>query len=322
MKKRILYIMCMLTNFVLSSCEHKDLCYHHPHMATIKVAFDWTNAPSADPDGMCLFFYPIDEEKNNVQRFDIRGKTGGIIKVQTGKYRVICYNNDTEAMFFRGMNHFDTHEGFTREGGIFESVYGRAVTKAPQAKGAEDECVMICPDMLYGCCAFEIEITESSNTEKLMMLYPYELVCTYTYEIRNVKNLKHATQMCGSLSSMAPSLFFSTEDLGTECVTIPLETHSDGISTITGKFYTFGHHPENITEHRMLLYIWMDDGNKYYYGSSSEKFNVTEQIHTAPDKRHVQIIIDGLDLPQPIEDGSGFDPSVDDWQDVEQDINM
>lgn len=322
MKKGILYIICALANFILSSCEHKDLCYDHPHTATIKVAFDWTNAPNANPDGMCMFFYPLKEEEGKMQRFDFRGKNGGEINIQTGKYRVICYNNDTEAMFFRGMEHFDTHEGFTREGSIFESVHRSAATKAPQAKDMEDECVMICPDILYGCCAFETEIAESANTEKIMTLQPHELVCTYTYEIRNVKNLKHATQMCGSLSSMAPSLFFSTEDLGTECVTIPFEAHSDGISTITGKFYTFGHNPENTTEHRMLLYIWMDDGNKYYYGSSSEKFNVTKQIHTASDKRDIHIIIDGLDLPQPIEDGSGFNPSVDDWQNVEQDINM
>ena len=43
-------------------------------------------------------------------------------------------------------------------------------------------------------------------------------------------------------------------------------------------------------------------------------------VDNAPDQRHVHIIIDGLDLPEPIENGSGFDPSVDDWEVVEGEI--
>ena len=132
-----------------------------------------------------------------------------------------------------------------------------------------------------------------------------------------MKNLKYATQMCGSLSGMAPSLLFGDESLGTECVTIPFESVSDGVSTITGRFYTFGHHEENTAPHKLLLYVWFVDGSKYYY-----TFDVTDQIHSAPDKRHVHIIIDGLDFPQPIGNGSGFQPSVDDWQTVEEDIIM
>ena len=58
---------------------------------------------------------------------------------------------------------------------------------------------------------------------------------------------------------------------------------------------------------------------KYCY-KDSERLDVTDQVHSAPDKRHVHIIIDGLDLPEPIENGSGFDPSVDDWEVVETDI--
>lgn len=342
MKRKMIYaglamLYLMTLSVLLSSCEHKDLCYHHPHTKTLRVEFDWRDAPDANPEGMCVFFYPLDGEDAPQRRFDFTGKTGGGIEIQVGRYRVLCYNNDTESVLLRGTDAFDTHEGYTREGSIFESIYGSGANYAPKAKEAEDERVVISPDMIWGCAALDVEISETGvsylcfpeseredwsgkpavSTEQVITLYPHELVCTYTYEVRNVKNLKHATQMCGSLSGMAPSLLFGDESLGTECVTIPFESVSDGVSTITGRFYTFGHHEENTAPHKLLLYVWFVDGSKYYY-----TFDVTDQIHSAPDKRHVHIIIDGLDFPQPIGNGSGFQPSVDDWQTVEEDIIM
>lgn len=328
MKSKIVSLICMV--IALASCEHKELCYHHPHTTTIRVEFDWTNAPEASPEGMCVFFYST--EDGSVQRFDFSGTTGGEIDIAVGTYNVLCYNNDTEGVLFTGTDAFDTHAGYTREGSIFESIYGSANSSARVDDSGER--VVISPDMMWGSSATDVEITESgvsyvctpvqdkdkvevNNTEQVITLYPAELICTYTYEIRNVNNLKYATQMCATLSSMAPSLTFATEELGEECVTIPFSATSDGVSNITGGFYTFGHNENNDEPHKMLLYVWFTDGSKYYY-----TFDVTDQVENAPDKRHVHIIIDGLDFPQPITNGTGFDPSVDEWQSVVEDIEM
>ena len=42
------------------------------------------------------------------------------------------------------MEGFDTHEGYTRDGNVFESIYGNGAHYAPPAKGSEDERVVIC----------------------------------------------------------------------------------------------------------------------------------------------------------------------------------
>ena len=78
-------------------------------MAVVKLEFDWKNAPQANPEGMCVFFYP--EEGGEPVRFDFTGKTGGEIDIKVGRYKVLCYNNDTEAVQFRGMEDFNAHEG-------------------------------------------------------------------------------------------------------------------------------------------------------------------------------------------------------------------
>lgn len=336
MKKNIICMtICVLAVILLSSCEHKELCYHHPHTKTLRVEFDWRDAPNANPEGMCVFFYPQDGDGAPVRRFDFAGMTGGEIEIQEGNYRIVAYNNDTESVLFDGMDGFDTHTGYTRDGSIFETIYGSAANYAPRATGTEDERVVISPDMMWGCSAIDVEITAqgvsyvcvsqggngstaTTTSEQVITLYPHELTCTYTYEVRNVKNLKYATQMCGSLSGMAPLLYFGSEELGTECVTIPFEaTPNLETSQITGEFLTFGHHEQNTQPHLMTFYVWFMDGSKYYY-----TFDVTDQVHSALDKRHVHIIIDGLDFPLPIENGNGFKPSVDEWQVVEEEIVM
>ncbi|MDO4165315.1 MAG: DUF5119 domain-containing protein [Bacteroides sp.] len=332
MKTKVLtrILMCVLALSGLASCDHKELCYDHSHTVTIRLAFDWQNAPEATPEGMCAYFYS--QEDGSVQRFDFSDILDGEIEISAGTYQLICYNNDTEGVLFSGTGSFGTHMGYTREGSIFESIYGSGVTSSRVDDSGER--VVICPDMMWGCSSVEMEIAESGvsyycvpvqdgaqerveSAEQVITLYPAELICTYTYEIRNVNNLKYATQMCGTLSSMAPSLLFATEELGSECVTIPFASVSDGVSRITGGFYTFGHNTANTDAHKFLLYVWITDGSKYYY-----TFDVTEQIENAEDRRHVHIIIDGVDFPQPITNGNGFTPAVDEWGNVDEDIIM
>lgn len=67
----------------------------------------------------------------------------------------------------------------------------------------------------------------------------------------------------------------------------------------------------------MTIYAVLADESKWYY-----TYDVTDQIHSAPDQRNVHIVLDGLPLPKPIVNGGGFQPSVDEWQSVDVDIEM
>ena len=80
--RRLFYLLTAL--LMLTSCEHKELCYYHPHAAKVKVVFDWRDAPQADPDGMCVYFYPL--EGGSGYRFDFNNTTGGEVDLRVGKY--------------------------------------------------------------------------------------------------------------------------------------------------------------------------------------------------------------------------------------------
>ena len=348
---RMKYIVSSLLVAVVAigfaSCEHKDLCYHHPHTIKLKVQYDWQYAPDADTEGMCIFFYPVNG--GSYYRFDFnefgteqetgRSKPiGGEIEIPAGEYYVITYNNNTEGVQFGGITEYGTHEAYTRNGDLFEPVTSVSTSFIPRAEGTEDERTVITPDMMWGASPKEVitvpehgssyihEVIDSSmdgplltieaEEEVVFTFSPREMVCTYTYEIINVANIDQLTKCCASLSGMAGSMNMGTGDLGEESVTLPLiATPYKNENKIEGAFYTFGHNEANPDPHRMILYVWLKDGQKYYYGGTGDKFNVTSQIHNAPNKRRVHIIIDGLDLPNPIQNGEGFVPSVDDWGD-------
>lgn len=338
-------ILTFIIAAVLSSCDHKDLCYHHLHYKTLRLEFDWRDAPDAYPDGMVVFFYPEDPSME-VLRYDFSGKEGGEIKVPEGRYRMLTYNNDTSGVLFSGHDTAEAHSAFTRAGDILEplGVGSRANdAKKLRARGAEDERVVICPDMMWGCNAIDVEISEQGvfyicvpesekeqwigkepmRTENVITLYPHELTCIYTFEIRNVKNVDQIVRMSATLSGMSPMLRLFNEELGEESVTHPFDaTLETSTGNIVGEFITFGHHEGNPDPHKMVLYVVTKDNRALYFGTDDPKFDVTEQIHTAPNKRRVHMIIDGLDIPSGefTDETTGFDPGVDDWESEDHDI--
>lgn len=316
--KKSAFVMTALVALLLSSCDHKEFCYLHPHDVTLRLEYDWRNAPEADPEGMCAFFYHEDPSVSP-RRFDFRGTEGGELELLPGKYRVITYNNDTEALQVGNCDDYAGHYAFTREGNILEPIYGNGLQPPSRDEESANERVMITPDMLWGCTETEVTVTGKGN--QVITLYPHEMLCRYSYEVRNVTNLRHVSQMSGALSGMSPSMLLSTEELHTEPVTLPFGARKDGESTIRGEFLTFGHHEDVDRPHRMSFYVVMDDGGKYSFTSGSY-LDVTQQVHGAPNRRRVHLIIDGLELPTPIEDGSGFKPDVEDWDDIQQDIPL
>lgn len=318
MSKNLSLLLIAALAFFFGACDHKELCYTHPHGVTLRVVYDWTEAPDANPAGMCAFFYHENPDVAPV-RVDFRGMQGGEVELIPGTYRVLTYNNDTEAVRLGNVYDFDTHFAYTREGHILEPIYGNTMQRPPRGDGSEEERVMITPDMLWGCSEVGVVVTGTKN--QVVTLYPCELLCHYSYEVRNVKNLKHVSQMSGALSGMSPSMVLSSGTLNTEPVTIPFGARQDGASTIRGEFLTFGHHEEVDKPHRMSFYMVMDDGSKFSFTTGSN-LDVTDQVHSASNPRRVHLIIDGLELPTPIENGNGFKPDVDDWNDIQQDIEL
>ena len=300
-----------------TSCEHKELCYDHSDAVDVEVVFDWCNAPDASPESMSLYLFPAGGEALRYEFTDCRG---GTIRVPVGSYEALCLNSDTENVTYRNAECRETFEVTTRTADLLSGLYVLGVLSdgVPRVDGTESERVILPPDMLWSDYAESVELKPTAGTPTVT-LSPEMSICRYTVEIRNAANLKYVSGISGSLSSMAESLY---PGVGCDATcktgaTIPFDAAvSADKSTVTGELFAFGC-PSARKTHTLTVYAVLSDESKWYY-----TYDVTDQIHSAPDRRDVHIVLDGLPLPKPIVNGGGFQPDVDDWQSVNVDIEM
>lgn len=311
--RRVFYLFTAVSALVFSSCEHKDLCYDHPHTVPFRVLFDWREAPEASPASMSLYLFP---PHGKSIRNEFTDAAGGELRAAYGRYDVLCVNSDTEAVEYRNTERYETFEVTTRTTTLFPglSSLGVRAPAPPMAPGTEDERIAAAPDMLW--CDRRAGFSLSAE-DHLLTLYPSAAVGRCTVEIRHAENLEHTTALSASLSGLGGGVLPGAERLSGERVTVPFEVSvAEDQTTLTGVLTIFGHCPAERTSHILTLYAVLSDGSKWYY-----TYDVTEQIHSASDQRDIRILLEGLPLPAP-DPGGGFDPSVGDWEEVDVDIDM
>lgn len=315
MKKILHTIAAAAVLAALASCEHKELCYDHPHTIDVKVLFDWRNAPGASPASMALYLFP--EDGGEALRYDFTDREGGYIRLPSGTYEAICLNSDTENITYRNTESRETFEVTTRTTTLLSNlaVLGVRSESAPRAEGTEEERIALASDTLWTDRAGHIEL---NTTELTITLYPALSVYTYTVEITGGENLAYVSGISGALSGMAGGLSAGISAMTEERVTVPFDAAvSADNAVVTGRLTVFGHCPTERNTHLLTLYAVLSDGSKWYY-----TYDVTDQIHAAQGQREVHIALDGLPVPKPIINGGGFQPSVDEWQDMDIPIEM
>ena len=294
----------------LSGCEHKELCLNHPHAGSLRVVFDWSKVPDADPESMYVWFFP--REGGDPVQYHFPGKKGGSASLAAGIYDVLCLNGDTEKIRYGVTRRMDEFTVASIQGSLLAAM-GRSGNDVPRAEGSEDQTVILPPEMLYGACLREVEVfSEGAQT---VTLCPDEKVCRYTVEIVNVKNLEYVSQLSGTLSGMAGEMRPAADLLSGAPSIVPFIIKKVDATTVRGEFLTFGHCPVPAIPHKIVVYGVLTRGMQQYrvYGDKDDP--VTPQIHGAADPRRVFIRLDGLEF-NPEQTGGGMTPSVDDWGEV------
>lgn len=306
---------------LLTGCEQRELCYDHNHAANVRVDFDWFFARNAEVESMTILFYNDDDPSAEPIRYDLAGRDGGMVKLQPGKWTAVAYNNDTETILFRGQSSPSTLEAYTRESSVEEGtqIFTRG-DAMPRAARTEEESVILEPDMLYGALGDPL-ILRPEDTNTTLTLQPEARVTEVDITIHDVPNLEYAGQFGGALSGLAPSVLMASGTLGGGCATEAFTCQVINKTTLQMKFRIFGHCPEGILNpHLLTIYAILSDGTKWYYTE-----DITTQLHEASEKEtnhHIEVSLEDLPLPKPIVDGSGLQPSVDTWQNIEIEVEM
>lgn len=315
----------------LTACQHKDLCYSHPHTVNVNVIFDWRFAPDANPEIVSLYLYPTNGY--NALRYDFTDHNGGHIDVPSGHYDALCLNSDTELVRVRGIDSHSEFELFTAD----TPLLGLLGLAGNPGRGDDDERVSSSPDPLWSDRAVDLDFTQLAESGpstadwqtrepiRELILYPKAATWNYDISINNVTNLDHVTSFSAALSGLAEGFFPGRGTQSSERVTVPFAMTSDGVSAISGSFCNFGDCPGCNESHELTIYAILSDGSKWYYS-----FDVTQQIHEATEKilqdpslkLEIEINLDDLPIPSPIENGEGLQPDVDEWHEIEIDIDM
>ncbi len=300
MKTSRVWAVCLLA-CLLTACQHKELCYDHSHVGSLQVVFDWRYAPDACPASMRLYLFPETEGEPLLYEFD--NCTGGNIDVPAGHYRALCLNSDTEFILFRNIRHYESFEIYLTDGS-FPRVVPRAAVRA----------IRSVPDKLWYDRVEGVGVLANCEGQTLTF-YPQIAVRHYTVEIKNATNLNYLAsgEVFGSLTDMSGGFLPGTGRPADELVTLPFDMTLEDETTVTADFYTFGCPPASTVPHKLIVYAMLNDGSKYSF-----TYDVTSAIHEAPDPMNVHIELDGFPLPKPIDNGSGFNLGIDDWEAIEE----
>lgn len=307
--------------FVLAEgCTQKDLRNDTPTTIAehVEVVFDWRKAPGTQAASMGLYLYC---EGRSMVDYWFNNRDGGIIKTYAGRHNAICHSNDDP--YGHHVRNTHSHGELEIYTDLASTLIGQGIPTRgiPRAEGTEDQPLRVTPSMIYGAMDTDLHIRASALGQQII-LYPEELVCHYSVEFVDVKNLKSAdTRIDATLSSLAgghyPGRMQPTSEPVTHTITL---SPNDEMTSLRSEFYTFGT-PVGVSLPNMLcLYIALRNRTGNYY-----TFDVTDQIVNAPDPRNVSIKVYGLELPELPEDPpswAGISVDIDSWDSFYFDVQL
>ncbi len=300
-----------------TGCRHKDLMYDLPVHTSLRVVFDWRNAPDASPASMGLGMF--DTEQGSYLRYTFAGRDGGTTHIPFGSYTGVCFSDDnTDWAYFTAPDDCDRFEISTADAEVLPaSMLG--ARSVPRAEGAEGERMAATPQMLWTDRIDDIVLPVTMG-DTTITLYPEERVCHYTVDVYDVHNFDALAghSIDATLSGMAEGFHPGREQASDTPATMTFVLEPDGTTrSLHAEFLTFGETPLTGRSHTLSMYVPMADGSGFHYTA-----DVTGQVTGAPDPRHVHIVLRDVDIPVPQQSGGGLVPQVDDWQPVIINLSM
>lgn len=331
---------------LLSSCEHKDLCFDHDAHAP-KYDFrvvatyqqEW-EIPSGEgpnwkadsvwnrvfgrqydesmqydslrpeiPEGLRMHDFPFSGPSDMINM----PATGGVVGLRPGKHHLLFYNNNTESIIFDDMYSVASAKATTR-------TRTRSTYKGnPFSKGDPKEPTVNMPDMLYG--NYNEEYTSERNVEEVVMsvvMHPMVFKYVVRYEFKH--GLEYVGLVRGALSGMASSVLLHNGRTSSEAATLLFDCTTEwwgaqaivttfGVPDYPNEYYVPTRTPR---KHALNLEVRLKNGLMKNFD-----FDVTDQIEKQPQGG--VIVVKGIEISD--EDGkqgsSGFDIKIEGWGNYE-----
>lgn len=337
MKKALCYIL-LLTLFACKA-ELRELCYDHSHEDSgnldleleleldldLKLDLDVKVDIQVDtviptPEYMKVNFYSPD--KDGLSYTEFVGPNGGKINTPPATYVMLIYNFGTEYIQIRNEGNINTIEAFTSDitatkGATLRGFY-------PSKRAGEDNepdepqgPVIFAPDHLL-VTRQTVVIPDMSSETRTITVYATvsDVVETYAFEVPNVKGAEYVKSVEAFVTNQSRSSFFGRPEISKEPATIWFPVGVDRAKgCLFTVFNTFGKLPG---ESRSFLHLLITNTEGEQVRVTTD---ITEQFdHPEPDRDHIIVIDQEIDVPPPSEGGGGIAPTVDPWDEENTDV--
>lgn len=286
---------------IAAACEHKPLCWHHPHTCQLKIDFGWEDAPQGLDvvTSMAVYIYPH-AEGEQMKRIVFPGTAGGIVTLMSGDYDFVCLNADTESLLYNGTGSHGTFTVSTPDDNILSGMNGRdgdfdgsaSESDMKRAEGTYDERVTRQAEESYGHGITDFTVHGEEGVIQVVTLYPKALTVHYHIIIENVGCIEDISKVSGTLSGLAGEVMVhNAEHIGDHCI-VPFGLQRTDDTTLEGHFIGFTHCPQDITKfHKLAVYaITQREDHRFF------EYDVTEQVHEQDGEVYVTIIVTQLDM--------------------------
>ena len=343
--KSIASLILTAVIFVATSCQHKELCYYHPHTAPVRVNVDWSLFTMEKPTGMTAYAYPIGYEDLEISRFITHNLSSITLDLEVGTFNTIIFNqSESEYGSIEFSNLEDYHSAQVRVVSVKSNWYS---TKAPETKVGSE------PEWLAIGRAEDIEVTkemvERAEAEYLATfkdqmarangqtindvatITPISVIKHVEFKVYG-QGLYNLRSVRAAVEGMAEGCLLSTGETSANQVTHTMEdwkviteendpASGDIITTLS----TFGipeGHGGKAEENKFTISLLLVDNETvvtydYYIGDILAQFKDMDGL----DGKIQKVVVD-LELPERLPDvqpmggsGGGFDADVDDWGD-------
>lgn len=343
--RRLIYIIPMLMMLLcMVSCERRPFAaYSSKVILDLKIDTDILHHDVSElPSDMVVQLY--NPETGKLVYTDYVGPEGGIIHPLPGVYDMIVYNFGTESTILQNESHYEQIEAYTNEVSSFlrsqlqqflakraKAAQERAEKKLAETGGvvtkdpvkAEDEIVVNQPDHLFVGWYHNLNVPSVLEDEEIQEItievQAASVVETWLVEIKNVVDAHLITETSALMSGQKGSVHIGPNKASDKLVNIyfdfNVEDNGNGGKCLKGKLNTFGMHIDKAD----AIYLDLSVGNK---GGGAQYFNfdVTDKCRNNA-QRHI-IIEEPITIVESEGGGGGFKPEVDDWEDINTDINL
>lgn len=219
MRKLLGYISILLSVVFLNGCEHKDLCFEHPHLVPVRVDAVW-NQFCEYPMGMTVVFFPQDgTEAITVQSHN---PDRASVNLPVNRYDVLVFNetmNELGSINFRNMERLETAE-----------AYAYKMYSQMRMKRAVNEPMVVDPERLGIALHRDYEVTEEMLEryryqkeaglpieENVLTVYPKNVI--YIVDVKvHVRGIYNVRSVKSSLSGMSEGYMFDSGERTTSHV--------------------------------------------------------------------------------------------------------